>query len=94
MIKKSLLFVGILFSSISLVFFYTLLHEGGHAITAILYGGKVDKLVLGLNAHVTYSGVNHTRYSEILNNAVGAVLPVLFLIIALFIYHTQIKNSY
>lgn len=74
------------------VYFYTLLHEGGHALVAIMYGGKVINFVLGFNAHVTYSGANFTRLGEPLFNAAGFLLPYLVLLSALLFYNRGVKN--
>jgi hypothetical protein len=71
---------------------YTFLHEGGHAIIAILYGGKIDNFILGLNAHVQHSGANFTHFGEALLYVNGVVLPVIFIIIALFFYKHSIDN--
>ena len=92
--KKVKYIISILFSSILLIFLYTLLHEGGHALVAISYGGKVNKLTLGLNAHVQTAGTNFTTFSEALFNSAGALLPVIFLIIALVIYKPKINNIF
>jgi len=49
MIKKAKYVICFLFSCVILLYFYTLLHEGGHALVAIMCGGKVDEIVLGIN---------------------------------------------
>lgn len=90
--KKTRDIIYFLFSCIILLYFYTLLHEGGHALVAIICGGKVDKFILGLNAHVQTSGATFTIFSEALFNSMGVLLPVIFLIIALVIYKP--KNKY
>lgn len=92
--KKAKYIISFLFSCIMLLFFYTLLHEGGHALVAIMCGGKVDKIVLGLNAHVQTSGACFTIFSEALFSSAGVLLPVLFLIIALVFYNPKINNIF
>jgi hypothetical protein len=92
--KKARYIICLLFSCIILLYFYTLLHEGGHALVAIMCGGKVDKFILGLNAHVQTSGVTFTMFSEALFNSMGVLLPVIFLIIALAIYNPKIKYTF
>lgn len=89
--KKAKYIISFLFSYIIFLYFYTLLHEGGHAIVAIMCGRKVDKFVLGLNAHVLTSGASFTIFSEALFISMGVLLPVIFLIIALVIYKPKIK---
>lgn len=71
---------------------YTLLHEGGHALVAVLYGGKINRLVLGFNAHVTYTGANFTRTGEALMNSAGALLPTVCMGIALAVYDRNVKH--
>lgn len=90
--KKAKCIFSLLFSCIIIVFFYTFLHEGGHALVAIMCGGKVDKMALGLNAHVQTSGASFTIFSEALFSSAGVLLPVLFLIIALVFYNPEINN--
>jgi len=46
--KLILQIAGILLILFSIVYLYTLLHEGGHALVAIMYGGKIDNFVLPL----------------------------------------------
>lgn len=90
--KLILQIAGILLILFSIVYLYTLLHEGGHALVAIMYGGKIDNFVLGFNAHVTYSGVNFTQFGESLCNSAGVLLPTVILAIALIFYNRNIRN--
>lgn len=86
---------GILLIFLTLIFvvyFYTLLHEGGHALAAVLYGGNVDRFVLGFDAHVTVSGANFTRTGESLFNSAGVLLPVIILAAALIFYNRNVNN--
>lgn len=80
-------------SGVAILFLYTLLHEGGHALVGILYGGKVDRMVLGLNAHVSISGAEYSRTGLALLNVAGLLLPVLFLVVALAVYQAKIKSA-
>ena len=59
----------------------------------ILYGGKVDRMVLGLNAHVSISGAEYSRTGLALLNVAGLLLPVLFLVVALAVYQAKIKSA-
>ena len=86
--------ISILAGWVIMLYFYTFLHEGGHAIIAILCGGKIDGFVLGANAHVRTSGANYTLVSEALFNAAGILLPVIFLIIALVVYKPAMKQTF
>lgn len=75
------------------VYFYTLLHEGGHALVAIMYGGKLKSFVLGFNAHMSYSGANFTHTGELLFHSAGFLLPFTTLFIVLLFYNRQVKNN-
>jgi hypothetical protein len=90
--KKVQYIISLIFGFIMLIVFYTLLHEGGHAVVAIMYGGKVDKMVLGLNAHVQTSGAEFTAFGKGLFNSAGALLPVIFLTIAMIFYNRKRSN--
>lgn len=91
--KKAEFIICISVIGIGLLYLYTLLHEGGHALVAILNGGRVDWMVLGLNAQVQTSGTDFTPFTEALFNSMGVLLPVIVLIPALLVYNPKIKNS-
>lgn len=93
-LRRRLWFVCCLLGSgIVMLFLYTLLHEGGHALVGILYGGKVDRMVLGLNAHVSISGAVYSQAGEALLNVAGLLLPLLFLVVALVVYQAKFKSA-
>jgi len=77
---------------ISLIYLYTLLHEGGHALVAIMHGGRIDNFVLGFNAHVTHSGANFTRVGESLHNSAGTLLPAAIFAVALIFYNRNVNS--
>lgn len=60
-----------------LAYLYTLLHEGGHALVGIIYGGRIDSFVLGFNAHVAIREANFTQIGESLFNSAGVLLPAI-----------------
>ena len=64
-IIKTLAVIPILFF---FIYLYTFLHEGGHALVGIIYGGKIDRFVLGFDAHVTIHGAKFTQLGESLFN--------------------------
>lgn len=71
---------------------YTLLHEGGHALVILAYGGTIDSFwILGLNAHVSAHGAVYSAFSEALLNVAGVLLPTVVSAVALFFYNPQIK---
>ncbi|HHW32161.1 MAG TPA: hypothetical protein GXX20_10910 [Clostridiaceae bacterium] len=83
---------GILLLWLSLIYLYTLLHEGGHALVAIMYGGRIDSFVLGFNAYVSQSGANFTPLGESLFNIAGVLLPAICLAVALKFYNRNVVN--
>lgn len=91
---KSKSLIAFLVSYYLLVYFYTFLHEGGHAIVALLWGGKVVKFVLGVNAYVRTAGSAFTPFSEALFHAAGVLFPVIFLLLALVFYRPQVKKPF
>ena len=83
----------ILIISVFIFYLYTFLHEGGHALVGLISNGRVDKMTLGLNAHVYISGARFNPFSEALNNISGVLLPVIFLTILLVFYNRNGRNS-
>lgn len=78
---------------IALVYFYTFLHEGGHALIAMLYGGTIQEFVLGFDAHVRTTGADFTPAGRALYNAAGALVPLLFLVVAFLLYRKKVKQA-
>jgi hypothetical protein len=71
---------------------YTVLHEGGHALVILAYGGTIDRFwILGLNAHVSAHGAAYTAFGEALMKAAGVLLPSLVSAIALIFYKPRVK---
>ena len=71
---------------------YTAIHEGGHAIIALIYGGKIDNFVLGFNAYVSHHGTTFTVFGAALHDAAGMLLPTILGIIAICFYSNKIKS--
>jgi hypothetical protein len=58
---------------------YTVLHEGGHALAGLAFGGtvrEIDVNFFNLGAHVNIDG-SFSRYQEAVINVSGAALPFL-----------------
>lgn len=70
---------------------YTLLHEGGHALVILAYGGTIDNFVLGLNAHVSAHGANFTTFGAALNHIAGMLFPTIIGAIAICFYKPKIN---
>lgn len=92
--KKIQTFLVLLARGLFYFYLYSFLHESGHALLAILCGGKVDKMVIGFGAYVQTSGANFTPLSSSVFYAAGALLPLLLLLPALLFYRPSIKNEY
>lgn len=74
--SKLVLFLAIM---LFIVFMYTFLHEGGHALVAVLSGATLTTFslsVIDLGAHVDYTGTL-TPAQTVVNNLAGAGLPLL-----------------
>jgi hypothetical protein len=83
-LQKTLLFFLI---AVFVVFLYTFLHEGGHALVGILSGGSVQVFnvsFLDLAAHVEMQG-NFSKPQIILNNLAGVSLSVLVWLVFIII---------
>ncbi len=64
---------------------YILLHEGGHALTAVLCGARVTRFSI-LDASMSYEGGTFTAASSSLLNAAGMLLPVLLSVVYMLTY--------
>jgi hypothetical protein len=67
------------------------LHEGGHALVVLAYGGTIDNFILGLNAHVRYHGTNFTLFGEALFHVAGMLLPTITGAVAICFYKPKIR---
>ena len=90
--KMILQTAGALLIWLLLIYLYTLFHEGGHALVAIMYGGRIDSFVLGFGAHIVKSGTNFTPVGESLFYSAGVLLPALSLAVALKFYNRRVKS--
>jgi len=72
--QKILVFLYLCLAVLSL---YIFLHEGGHALTAVIQGARLNEFDLNpFNAHVNFSG-ELTRSGRAVMNISGAALPLL-----------------
>src|SRR5450759_2969470 len=65
---------------------YTVLHEGGHALAGLAFGGtvrEIDVNFFNLGAHVNIDG-SFSRYQEAVINVSGAALPFLVWLVLTF----------
>jgi hypothetical protein len=82
-----------LICSILVFYFYTFLHEGGHALIGLISNGKVDKMTLGLNARIYISGASFNPFTEAIYYLSGVLLPVIVLMISLIFYNPNARNQ-
>lgn len=81
-----LLFIPIWF------FVYAFLHEAGHALVGLAYGGTIENFVFwNFNAHVSITGANYSQIGEPLMNVAGPLLPFLIFVIAIVLYNPKNK---
>ncbi len=71
---------------------YTFLHEAGHALVAMANGATVESFVVGLDAHVTWSGGTWTDGTTALHAVAGVTLPLLVVAAALLGYRRHVRN--
>ncbi|MHC5374708.1 hypothetical protein ACYSNU_13000 [Enterococcus sp. LJL120] len=70
---------------------YTILHEGGHALVMLAYGGTIDSFwIIGPSAHVSAYGASYTFIGEVLLQAAGMLLPSLVVLVALLLYRPKV----
>lgn len=85
----------ILFITLFVFFIYTFMHEGGHAITGVLFGQSLTEYNVNFwnfSAHVGMVGGELTRSQLALRSIAGASLP--FLVWAIFISLVPRKTSF
>lgn len=81
--------LGALFGGILLFLpLYVLLHEGGHALAALLCGARVTEFSL-LGAHMSYEGGAFTPLTLSLFHLGGVLLPVLAEVLCLLAYRPR-----
>jgi hypothetical protein len=89
-IKRILL---LLLISLFVLFAYTFIHEGGHALMGLLFGGKITSFSVNfwdISAHVALHG-EFTNHQRILISAAGISLPLLVLFV-LLIFTPRLVN--
>ena len=89
-VKKILsLFAGILI----LIPLYVALHEGGHALTAVLCGARITQFRI-LGAYMAYEGGRFTSLTLSLFHISGMLLPVLVSILYSLAYRGRIESIF
>lgn len=72
---------------------YSAVHEAGHAVVALANGARVDRFVVGPNAHVAWSGGSFSDAATSFSQAAGALLPALLLLVALAVYRPRVRSD-
>ncbi len=90
--KKLMLFITVAASSYFYLLVYTFIHEMGHGLVGVLCGGRIEKIVLGFNAHIRISGANYGRLTLPLMNVMGMLLPYMLFLGLIIAYKPGIKN--
>jgi len=71
---------------------YAFLHEAGHTLVILAYGGTIyDFVFWNFNAHVSSDNAVFTVFGEVLCNIAGMLLPTIIGAIALCFYKTRIS---
>ena len=70
---------------------YVVLHEGGHALVAVLCGARVTSFSVAA-ASMSYQGGRFTALTLSLFHAAGVLLPVLAAVVYMLTYRRQTKS--
>lgn len=89
--KRLQFFLGIIVSAVIHLYLYTFIHEGGHALVAIMNGGRITRFVIGFNAHVSTTGASFTPFTASLFSIAGVLLPIICLIPFVLLYRRGIS---
>ena len=89
---KTKTFISVLLFIFAWFFVYAFLHEAGHAIVGIAYGGTIENFVFwNLNAHVSIVGANYGEHGRALMLAAGVLFPRVIFVIVIGLYSSKIK---
>lgn len=80
MSPRTRLLAGLALTPALVIVVYMSLHEAGHALAITAVGGQVTDFVLGVNAHVGFTGVGLSRTDEAWIRVSGVLLPLLVLV--------------
>ncbi len=89
-ILRALAFVGL---TLGVIFLYAFLHEGGHALLVLLFGGTVTEFEVNFfmhSPHISYIGINDSMQRALISLG-GPLLP-LVLVLPLTLLLRRAKN--
>lgn len=78
----------LLLSALIMVPLYIILHEGGHALVALICGAKITSFSI-LSAHVSSAGGVFTPFTSSLHYSAGLLLPVLISVLYMLLYKKE-----
>jgi membrane-associated protease RseP (regulator of RpoE activity) len=84
----------ILVSALLILVFYTFLHEGGHALFAVIFGGKITEFninFLGGFPHVSWGG-EFGNYKRAVISIAGPLIPYVLWVITVFMLRKNQNN--
>ena len=71
---------------------YAFLHEAGHALVGIAYGGTIESFVFwNFDAHVVIVNPEFTVFGESLMHIAGFLLPLVICVLAIGFYNEKVK---
>lgn len=80
-------------SAMAAVLLYIFLHELGHCIVAAACGAEISQFSI-LAAHMSYTGGNYTKLSDLCLHANGMVFPLIVSNIYMLLYKKKPRNSF
>ena len=92
--KLKVIVCALLFGAVFGLSLLPLIHETGHALIALMYGGEIDSFVIfGLNAHVIHHGASFSVFGQPLHYAAGMLLPIIIGAIVINFYKSSFKSA-
>lgn len=91
--RATALTVWLAASSVLGILAYSAAHEAGHAVVALANGARIERFVIGVDAHVAWSGGSFSAGATTLSHVAGAALPAVLLLLALIAYRRTVRSD-
>lgn len=88
---KAKMILSLFVSFIIVIPVYIILHEGGHALVALLCGGRITAFSV-VGAYMSFEGGSFTTVTMSLFHAAGMLLPVLAAVVYMLTYRSNIES--
>lgn len=91
--KATLRVLGFIGVVVGVIFLYAFLHEGGHALFVLLFGGTITKFEVNSLVHyphISYVGITEPMQTALISLA-GVIVPLIFLI-PLTLFLPRLRN--